>query len=402
MSAAPTLAETDIGELTRKRLAGFLRELRRNGFVAGLREAQDAARILASPASARPSQLRPALRALLSSTRGDWQKFDEIFDAYWLGYGIKSAVRVSGTSPTARPPKLRRAGPEGTPGGEPGGAIRTERQNGPDEVDAADGRQTQRGGATAAERLARTDFRHLTDPEDQARAQALAERLARTMRKRITRRARIRRRGQAIALRETIHRSIGTGGVPFHLLHQRRRERPLRLVLLLDVSGSMSLYAAAFLRFLTGLLDAFTEAEAFLFHTRLVHVSSALREKDSARAIDRLALMSEGVGGGTRIGECLSLFNRWHARRVLNSRSLVMIISDGYDTGDPEALGEEMRALKRRARRIVWLNPMMGWDGFSPEARGLTAAMPHIDLMAPAHNLDSLIALEPLFARIRP
>ena len=105
-------------------------------------------------------------------------------------------------------------------------------------------------------------------------------------------------------------------------------------------------------------------------------------------------------GGGTRIGESLATFNRWHAPSVIHSRTCVMIISDGYDTGDGEGLGPEMRQLAKRCKRIVWLNPMLGWDGYEPAARGMQAAMPYIDLFAPAHNLKSLAALEPYLAKL--
>jgi len=131
-----------------------------------------------------------------------------------------------------------------------------------------------------------------------------------------------------------------------------------------------------------------------------VHVSPALREKDAGRALERLALLAEGAGGGTRIGDSLATFNRWHAAAVLNSRTCVMIISDGYDTGTPAALAAEMRQLARHCRRIVWLNPMIGWEGYQPSAQGMQAALPFVDLFAPAHNLQSLAALEPYLARL--
>jgi uncharacterized protein with von Willebrand factor type A (vWA) domain len=137
-----------------------------------------------------------------------------------------------------------------------------------------------------------------------------------------------------------------------------------------------------------------------VFHTRLAHVSPSLRDRDVTRAVDKLALMAQGIGGGTRIGESLGTFNRWHARRVINSRTAVMIVSDGYDTGEPAQLAEEMRRLRRRCRKIVWLNPLIGWRDYSPQARGMQAALPYVDLFAPAHNLESLAALEPYLARI--
>jgi uncharacterized protein with von Willebrand factor type A (vWA) domain len=125
-----------------------------------------------------------------------------------------------------------------------------------------------------------------------------------------------------------------------------------------------------------------------------------MKERDAARALDRLSMMAQGAGGGTRIGESLQTFNRWHAARVLHSRSCVMIVSDGYETGDAALLGREMAQLGRRCRRIVWLNPMIGWDGYAPEAAGIRAALPHVDLHAPAHTLKSLADLEPYLARL--
>jgi uncharacterized protein with von Willebrand factor type A (vWA) domain len=110
--------------------------------------------------------------------------------------------------------------------------------------------------------------------------------------------------------------------------------------------------------------------------------------------------MAQGIGGGTRIGESLATFNRWHARRTINSRTAVMIVSDGYDTGEPDQLAAEMRRLRYRCRRIIWLNPLVGRHDYSPQARGMRAALPYIDLFAPAHNLESLAALEPYLARI--
>jgi uncharacterized protein with von Willebrand factor type A (vWA) domain len=113
-----------------------------------------------------------------------------------------------------------------------------------------------------------------------------------------------------------------------------------------------------------------------------------------------IGMMAQGIGGGARIGDSLATFNRWHARRVINSRTAVMIVSDGYDTGEPEGLAEEMRRLRRCCRKIVWLNPLIGWRDYSPQARGMQAALPYIDLFAPAHNLQSLAALEPYLANL--
>ena len=260
------------------------------------------------------------------------------------------------------------------------------------------------GAAARARRVSKisraTDLRHVVDPEEIAATHALAARLARVMRARLVRREQIRNRGRRLDLRRTIHRNVSHGGMPFDLAWRRRKIKPLRLVVLLDASGSMSLYTAFFVRFLHGVVDAFREAEAFVFHTRLAHVSPSLRDRDVTRAVERLSLMAQGIGGGTRIGESLATFNRWHARRVINSRTALMIVSDGYDTGEPGQLGEEMRRLRRRCRKIIWLNPLIGWRDYSPQARGMQAALPYVDLFAPAHNLESLAALEPYLAKV--
>ena len=381
-----------------RRLAGFARTLRDNGFKVGLAETRDALAILASPAAARPSALKPALRALFCATHSDWQRFDEIFDAFWRGRGMRRRQVVSG-APNESRLSGRRLGEAQVPQDALGLPDRVERRPEAESDQSAEGRG-RREGASRAENLAAADMRHIVDPDDIARAHALAARLARSMRARLVRRDQVRRRGRRLDLRRTIHRNVSHGGTPVDLAWRRRKIKPLRLVMLLDASGSMSLYTAFFVRFLHGVVDAFREAEAFVFHTRLAHVSPSLRDRDVTRAVDKLALMAQGIGGGTRIGECLATFNRWHARRVINSRTAVMIVSDGYDTGTPEQLGEEMRRLRRRCRRIVWLNPLIGWRDYSPQARGMQAALPYIDLFAPAHNLASLAALEPYLARI--
>jgi uncharacterized protein with von Willebrand factor type A (vWA) domain len=386
-----------LGPPARRRLAGFARTLRDNGFRVGLAETGDALAILTLPAAAHPSSLKPALRALFCATHSDWERFDEIFDAYWLGRGIRQARTLSGSALQSRAParNLKDVGPRA---GRPGLPDHVERRS--DDHGSLADRSGKREGASRSESLASTDLRHIVDPVDIARAHALAERLARVMRARLTRREQVRKHGRRLDLRRTIHKSVSHGGTPLELAWRRRKIKPLRLVMLLDASGSMSLYTAFFVRFLHGLVDAFREAEAFVFHTRLAHVSDSLRDRDVTRAVDRFSLMAQGIGGGTRIGESLATFNRWHARRIINSRTAVMIVSDGYDTGEPEQLGEEMRRLRRRCRRIIWLNPLIGWRDYSPQARGMQAALPYVDLFAPAHNLASLAALEPYLARI--
>jgi uncharacterized protein with von Willebrand factor type A (vWA) domain len=383
----------------RRRLAGFARTLRDNGFQVGLAETRDALDILTSAAAVKPTSLKPALRALFCATHSDWQRFDEIFDAFWLGRGMRQRQVLTGAPQASHAPAARRLAESRVPREALGLPDHFERRSDQDGETPADGRG-RREGASRTEVLTATDLRHIVDPDDIAATHALAARLARVMRARIVRRQQIRRRGRQIDLRRTIHRNVSHGGTLLDLAWRRRKEKPLRLVVLLDASGSMSLYTAFFVRFLHGVVDAFREAEAFVFHTRLAHVSPSLRDRDVTRAVEKLSLMAQGIGGGTKIGESLASFNRWHARRVINSRTAVMIVSDGYDTGEPGRLGEEMRRLRRRSKKIIWLNPLIGWRDYSPQARGMQAALPYVDLFAPAHNLQSLAALEPYLAKL--
>jgi uncharacterized protein len=395
----PSLNELDdVSRLVSSRLAAFLKTLRDASFAVGLREGQDAAALLAAGYGRKSGLLRSAFKHLFSARKADWEKFDGIFDAFWLNKRVRSRIAASGTPANTNNPAVKslRDGSDKQAGGE----AFEQRPSGNEENQQERSGEGRAEGASRAEAIAETDFRKLSDPTDVAEAHAIAARLARVMRMRLTRRDLARRRGYRLDLRRTIHRNISRGGVPISLVKRRRQEKPLRLVILLDASGSMSMYTGVFLRFIHGVLDEFREAEAFLFHTRLAHVSDAMKEKDASRALDRLSVMAQGAGGGTRIGESLQTFNRWHAARCIHSRTCVMIVSDGYETGDAALLGCEIARLSRRCRRIVWLNPMMGWDDYAPIAAGIRAALPHVDLFAPAHTLKSLAALEPYLAKL--
>lgn len=385
-----------VSGLVATNLSAFVKTLRDNAFLVGMTEGRDAAALMAAGYAERPSLLRQAFKHLFCARKAEWDRFDGLFDAFWLSKRVRNRARVAGSASSPNNPSLKSLQNAGSSGDDEATDQIPSGDEGSTEGDGM-GRME---GASAIESLSSKDYRKLSDPAEVEQAHALAAALARVMRVRLARRDRIRHHGRRLDLRRTIHANIGHGGVPFDLRLRKRKTPPLRLVILLDASGSMSLYTGLFLRFIHGVLDEFREAEAFLFHTRLVHVSDAMKERDPARALDRLSMMAQGAGGGTRIGECLADFNRHHARRVLNSRSCVMIVSDGYETGDPDLLGEQMAELRRHCRRIAWLNPMIGWEGYAPEARGIKAALPHVDLHAPAHSLESLSALEPFLARL--
>jgi uncharacterized protein with von Willebrand factor type A (vWA) domain len=397
---SPGYDEVDeVSRLVATKLAAFLKTLRENGFAVGLQQGKDAAVLMTAGYAEKPSLLRSALKHLFSARKSDWDRFDGLFDAFWLGKRVRSRSLTIGAAKAANSPSLKRLEDNKL---EPAAGEAATDQVPSDGNDAPEDRtgQGRKEGASRADSLTEVDFRDMAAPEQIEQAHKVAARLARTMRTRLTRRDLARRRGYRLDLRRTIHGNISHGGVPISLVRRQRKEKPLRLVILLDASGSMSMYTGVFLRFIHGVLDEFREAEAFLFHTRLAHVSDAMKERDAGRALDRLSILAQGAGGGTKIGESLQTFNRWHAARVLHSRSCVMIVSDGYETGDAALLGREMAALAKRCRRIVWLNPMMAWEGYAPEAAGIKAALPHIDLYAPANTLKSLTELEPYLAKL--
>ena len=397
--ASPDYREIDeVSRLVSARLAAFLKTLRDNAFIVGLHEGQDAAALMAAGYAERPGLLRVAFKHLFSARKSDWDRFDGLFDAFWLGRRVKSRSITTGSAKPASNPSLKSL--QDSQSERAGSETATDQVPSPDEAAEDRAGEGRMEGASRADNLAEVDFRKLADPDQIEQAHAAAARLAKIMRTRLTRRDLARRRGYRLDLRRTIHSNISHGGVPISLVRRQRKTKPLRLIMLLDASGSMSMYTGVFLRFIHGVLDEFREAEAFLFHTRLAYVSDAMKEKDPVRALDRLSIMAQGAGGGTRIGESLQTFNRWHAARVIHSRSCVMIVSDGYETGDAALLGREMAALARRCRRIVWLNPMMAWHGYAPEAAGIKAALPYIDLCAPANTLKSLAELEPYLAEL--
>ncbi|HUA77599.1 MAG TPA: VWA domain-containing protein [Acetobacteraceae bacterium] len=381
--------------LIARRIAAFSATLRDAGFTLGLPETEDTARILASPLARTPTTLRPALRALFAASHTEWERFDAIFDAAFLGRRLRHAARISGAPPGPGPRSLRELSSA------TGTSHRDEATDAtPNAAEIPTEGTGMQGGASPSESTAARDLRRLADPDRLAAAEAVARALAASLLARHTRRRRRARRHGRLDLRRTIRASLGHGGTPFTLAWRRPRPQPLRIALIIDVSGSMSPHTPLFLRLALGLVRSRARTEIFLAHTRLVAASDAMRDRDRARALDRLTLLSKGVGGGTRLGESLAQFNRFHAPRALAGRAVCLIVSDGYETGDPALLGREMAALRRRCRRLVWLNPAALAPGYEPIARGMQAALPHLRLFAPAGTLESLAALAEPFARL--
>ncbi|MCB1481921.1 MAG: VWA domain-containing protein [Rhodobiaceae bacterium] len=375
-----------------ERMAGFMAHLRMNGIAAGLNETETALAALSRVDVGALDDVRSALKAICVCDADQTSRFDELFDAYWRNRGRsrdRAAVDHSAHN-------LKQKGSDTNRVGE-GAAKAAGKADTPD--DEGEGGVGSHGTgkliATTSKAIERTDLRRFMTPEDVERAASVAERIARSIVDRRSRRRKAAARGAALDLRRILRRSVSRGGEPIDLFRKTRPDRPAHLVALLDVSGSMTVYARVFLAFLKGLISADQTTDAYLFHTRLARISDALRDSDTLRAVNRLSMMAEGFGGGTKIGASLKRFNELYAAQSVNGRSVVIILSDGYDTDPPELIAEALARLKRRGARIVWLNPLKGWAGYEPVARGMAAALPHLDHFAPANTLADLAALEP-------
>ena len=373
MLNAPTSITTPLNH----KLSGFPTFLRANGFGVGGGDAVQVLHTAQCVGVLDAPALRYSLQALLCGRSDEWRRFDELFDAWFL-----PANRWQS-------PERRNADEAAPSGQQAGGAAGDE--------DAASGKDDThpRHAASRQALLSSADFRTLTDREHTLDIEALMRRFARQIKHLRLRREVRARQGRRLDLAATIRRSVASGGTPFELhWKNRRRVRP-RIVLLIDVSRSMSLYSFFYLRLARALAAELNDVQSFIFHTRVTAVSQALHDADPWRAQESLHLMAAGWAGGTRIGESLAQFNREHAPRAVHSRTAVIVMSDGYDTGDPALLSQALVQLRRRARRIVWLNPLCKQPGFAPVSQGMIAALPHLDLLAPGGDLKSIQTVLP-------
>jgi uncharacterized protein with von Willebrand factor type A (vWA) domain len=246
--------------------------------------------------------------------------------------------------------------------------------------------------ASDEEVLAGKSFDALS-PHELAQLYRLMSRLELAAPLRRTRRYERGCRGERIDLRRTVRASLRTGGDPIRLARRRRRIVPRRVVMLCDISGSMEPYARAYLQFLTCAAGAGPHAEAFVFATRLTRVTRSLSARNPERAIQRAAAAAPDWSSGTRIGDALKEFNDRHGRRGMARGAVIVILSDGWERGDPMLVGREMERLARLAHRIVWVNPRVGASGFSVQAGGMLAALEHCDAVVSGHSLEALGAV---------
>lgn len=326
------------------------------------------ARFAAAVLVARPASIDSlywTARVSLLTARDQVEVFDDVFARVFRG---------ASTRATPEPRIIEQQSP--TP------------SEGLDEDDG-DGDGTSLLATASAQEILRTRDFSLCTPEELALIADLVARLPLAAPTRLGRRYRGRRHGDRLDVRATLRRSRHTGGDPVTRMHRRRIERPRRIVLVADVSGSMEPYARVYLHLLTGAVRA-TRAEAFVFATRLTRLTRLLRSDHPDIAYARAAAAATDWSGGTRIGQSLKEFNDRYARGGLARGAVVVIVSDGWEVQDPELVGEQMERLHRLAHRIVWVNPRKAGAGYEPLVGGMAAALPHVDTFVSGHSVRSL------------
>jgi uncharacterized protein with von Willebrand factor type A (vWA) domain len=353
--------------------------LRAGGVRVGTGEIEAAARALRAIDAAQRLDVYIALRAVLCSRRTDHPVFDAAFSAVFGEPGADEA-----TAPPEMPP---------------GADLVLPRVAAPPPDDARPNKMSEAEVRPAAysevELLHDKDFASYTDAE-RAQARRIIMSLAQHMPMREARRTRpTRRRGVRPDLQATVRASLRHGGEPLERRWHAHVQGPRKLVLVCDVSGSMAPYARMLLQYLHAAVATHRRVEAFVFGTRLTRITHELGIRDPDRALDRAAAAVVDWSGGTRIGASISALNRVHGRR-LGRGSVIVILSDGWDRGDPALLGSEMARLRRSAYRVIWLNPLKAASDYEPLARGMAAALPHTDHFMAGNSLRSLAELAQL------
>jgi len=358
----------------------FCRFVRMHGLSGDLRQTLTALEAAKTIDAGNRQTFAAALQAALCSTKDEWDLFPQLFAAFW-GESQSRPRSASG----------ERKGPGNTQGREAGSSAFLNQHS--NETASQDGEGKAVYGASAQQRLKKVDFSQLPC-DDLASLEELSLRLLRRMSLRLSRRLTISNLADRVDLRRSIRRSIAHGGEPIVLAYKGRKPRKNKLVIFLDISGSMNLYSLFLVRFAYALQARFKRVDTFLFSTNVVEISDLLRTRHLPEALRKLAQRAAGWSGGTKIGESLQQFNQRYGRKLLSRDTVFIILSDGWDTGEPEVLAAQLRSVKRRAQRILWLNPLLGLKDYQPITRGMAAALPYVDVFAPAHNLESLLALE--------
>jgi uncharacterized protein len=369
-------------------LLAFGRLLRRAGLPVGPTETLSAAEALTLVDIGDRRQVHAALRAAMVRRREQFDVFDQAFLLFWrdpeAGRNAAAMAMLDGFKERQKPPpSSRRVAEAMTPPRQPPQPPPEAEEQPPLEVAMT---------VSERERLQSMDFEAMSAAEI-TEAKREIRRLVLPLEDRPTRRFRPDPEGPGVDLRATIRASLHMGGEILTLARRRKVVRPPPLVALCDISGSMARYAQILLHFLHAVTNDRDRVHSFLFGTRLTNVTRQLRHRDPEVAFELVSHIVPDWSGGTRIGEALELFNRQWARRVLGQGAVVLLITDGLDRDGAKGLAEATDRLRRSCRRLVWLNPLLRYEGFQPRSQGIRAMLPHVDEFRPVHNLQSLRSL---------
>ncbi|MFC5354620.1 vWA domain-containing protein [Azospirillum himalayense] len=377
-------------------LMHFARALRAAGLPVGPGKLLQAVEAVEAVGIGNRADFYWALHAVFVNRRDQREVFDQAFHVFWRNPDILKRMMglmlptIRTESPDAQDPLSRRVADalRGT-APEAEGPERSEI-----EVDAS-------FTVSAQERLQEKDFEKMSVAE-MAEAKRMLARIALPVAEVTTRRHRPDPRGPRVDPRATLRRMLRSGGDLADLARRSRRTRPPPLVVLCDISGSMTRYSRMLLHFMHALSNDRDRVHSFVFGTRLTNITRHLRHKDVDVALDAVSAAVADWSGGTRIGTALHAFNRTWARRVLGQGAVVLLITDGLDRDAGEGLAVEAERLHKSCRRLVWLNPLLRWEGFAPKSSGIRALLPHVDDFRPVHNLNSLAGLADALNRDGP
>ena len=364
-------------------VARFGALLREHGLPVTLVHVTDAVRALDHLDIGDRRELRLGLRTIFTGRPEEVPVFDRCFEAFWraepTGEGIPGLIAIPPAESRESDAVLKSSSQKRE-------SLELDAWGTAEEEGADTGEPLSVPMASASEALVGQDFSTFgADQLDEILRLTL--KIARRLAHRITRRRRpVLRRGR-VDLRRTLRANLTRGDL-IELRYRERKRKKVRLVLLCDVSGSMDLYSRFLLQFLFALQNVFGRVETFTFSTRLTRITDYLRGRSYRQVLRRLTEVRDW-SGGTKIGESLAQFNRDYPQLV-DRRTIVIVLSDGWDTGEPEALATELLRIKRRAGRVIWLNPLLGNPSYEPLTRGMAAALPLIDDFAPGHNLAAL------------
>jgi hypothetical protein len=363
-------------------IVDFGRFLRASEFSTDMRQTMTALEATKTVDISSQQIFAATLKTALCSNLKEWEQFPQLFQAFW-----------GELQPRPRSASGEYKGPSRgeTDAQRDGSSIFLDRPGRQTALQDSNAKAVH--GASAQQRLKKVDFTEVPF-DDQALLEEISLRLLRRMSFRLSRRLTISNRAPRIDLRRIIRRNITRGGEPIVLAYRGKKPKKIKLVILLDISGSMNFYSLFLVRFAYALQERLQRVHTFLFSTDVVEISDLLRTRYLPDALRRLSQRAAGWSGGTRIGGSLRQFNENRGRKLLSRDTIFIILSDGWDTGEPELLASQLRTTKRRVQKILWLNPLLGLKDYQPITRGMAAALPYVDVFAPAHNLESLLALE--------